>query len=246
MEKKLKLNQIIAISAGEKTRKHKILTDLYKSLDKRDLFEGFSKKYSPKDEEGERFPDETKQIQVNVQQAITEVINVCKNMFNIIASQDVGNCLAKADIKVDGNTVAAQVPVTHLLFLEKQLVDLNTFVQALPTLDPAETWTYDDKSLVFISNPKETTKTKKVPKVLVKAEATEKHPAQVETYYEDVPIGTWVTVKYSGTISTKEKLEILERIRSLDKAVKLAREEANSIEVETQDFGTKILSYIFK
>ena len=35
------------------------------------------------------------------------------------------------------------VPVTYLLFLEKQLVDLHTFVKKLPVLDASETWVFD-------------------------------------------------------------------------------------------------------
>jgi hypothetical protein len=34
----------------------------------------------------------------------------------------------------------------------------------------------------------------------VKAEATEKHPAQVEVYHEDVVVGQWKTVKFSGAL----------------------------------------------
>ncbi len=37
-------------------------------------------------------------------------------------------------------------------------------------------------------------------RVQVKAEATDKHPAQAELYCEDMPIGYWTTVKFSGAL----------------------------------------------
>ena len=49
------------------------------------------------------------------------------------------------------------------------------------------------------TEPVQTYRTKRVPRNHVKAEATEKHPAQVEVYYEDVTIGYWTTVKFSGS-----------------------------------------------
>ena len=51
----------------------------------------------------------------------------------VLATQDFANCQAKANVVVDGQTILKEVPVTHLLFLEKQLVDLRTFIDGLPT-----------------------------------------------------------------------------------------------------------------
>ncbi len=245
MDKNLKLNQVIAIGTGEKTRKQKVLTKAYESLKKADLFAGLKKTYHPTDEEGEKLPDETKYLQTSVRKSIEDAMGVCEAMFNIVAAQDEGNCSAKADVVVDGVALLKQAPVTHLLFLEKQLTDLLTFVNSFPTLDPSIEWKWDEDALHYVSDKKETVRTKKVPKVLVKYEATDKHPAQTEVYNEDVQIGKYETVYFSGCISMKDKEAMLERIRNLDKAVKLAREEANSIEVKGADSGTKVLNYIF-
>lgn len=245
MNKKLKLNQVVAIANGEKSRKEKI-TKQYQALDKSQLFDGFSRTYLPKTEDGETVPEEKKVVQMTVKGAIKDSIQILESMFNIVATQDKGNCLAKADVVVDGVTLLRDVPSTHLIFIEKQLIDLSTFVQAFPTLDPAEVWTFNENGMFYISEVRETTRTKKVPKNHVKAEATDKHPAQVDVYMEEVPIGTWRTIKYSGNISKKDKDIMLEKIRRLSNAVKIAREEANSVEVEVSDTGTQILKYIFE
>jgi hypothetical protein len=166
-------------------------------------------------------------------------------MFNTTATQDVANCIAVADIKLDGVVVAKKVPVTHILFLEKQLVDLNTFIGALPTLDPAEEWIYSLEAGCFKSSAKDTIKSNKVKKNHIKYEATKEHPAQVETYETEVPVGTWTTIKFSGNISSDRKNQLLTKVRELAKALKLAREEANGIEVEKSTIGSDILNYIF-
>ena len=242
----LKLNQVIAISTGEKSRKQKVLSKVYQELQQSSLFEGISKRYRALDEEGERLPDEDKKIQLTVTQAIKEATTVMENMFNIVAMLDIGNCTAMTDILIDDKVLLEKVPVTHLIFLEKQLIDIETFISSFPILDPAEEWKFDESSACYSSKPKESHRTKKVQEVLVKAPATDKHQADTELITKDVITGYWNTIKFSGNMRKTDKNDLLERVRVLSKAVKIAREEANSVEVKKSDFGTKVLSYIFE
>ena len=244
--KKSKLNQIIAIGNGEKSRAKKVMTKIYQKLDKEILFSGIAKTYEPIDEEGEQLPKEEKYVQMAVGDSIKEVKAVLTEMFNVVATQDIANCEAKANIEVDGKVIISDVPVTHLLFLEKQLEDISTFVNTLPTLDPSEKWSYKEETNCYISEEKKTIRTKKTPEVIVKYEATEKHPAQTELIYIDKPAGYWHTIKFSGATTKKKKDLILEKIRKLQKAVKFAREEANNTEVEKSNFGNLILDYVFE
>src|SRR5918911_505434 len=48
----------------------------------------------------------------------------------------------------------------------------------------AEAWSFDEATDAYATAPTQTTRSKKVPRNHVKAEATEKHPAQVEMYFE--------------------------------------------------------------
>jgi hypothetical protein len=91
----------------------------------------------------------------------------------------------------------------------------------------------------------QTIKTKKIPRNHVKAEATEKHPAQVEVYYEDVVVGTWRTIKFSGALPASRVNELLNRVEKLQEAVKFAREEANNTDVTEQKVGAKVFQYLF-
>jgi hypothetical protein len=47
----------------------------------------------------------------------------------------------------------------YLLFLEKQLVDLHTFVKKLPVLDASDSWSYDASADCYATDPVQTVRT---------------------------------------------------------------------------------------
>jgi hypothetical protein len=241
----VKLNQIIAVVNGKKTQLEKALTGVYQKIQKPELFSGLSRNYTPLSDGDELLPSEEKFPQYTGNEAIAEAKSVLTELIDSVATQDTANTHANADVVVDGVTVLSQVPVTHLLFLEKQLVDLHTFVSKIPVLDPSERWVFDSNVNYYVTQPVETNRNKKVYKNHVKAEATDKHPAQVEVYTEDVKVGTWKTVKFSGAISAKEKQNFLKRVKQLQEAVKFAREDANSCVVKQVKEAEKILDFVF-
>ena len=240
-----RLNQIIAIEKGVKSRSFQELTEAHHSLQKPTLLAGIARTYRPKDEEGEQLPPESTKVQIKADDVIRKTVAILTRLFDVTATKDWGNCVAKADVVVDGNKLLEQVPVSYLLFLEKQLVDLHTFVRKLPTLDASETWTFDASADCWATEPVQTVRTKKIPRNHVKAEATDKHPAQVEVYYEDVTVGYWRTVKFSGALPAQRINELIERVEKLQQAVKFAREEANNAEVEDQKVGEAVFQYLF-
>ena len=240
-----KLNQVIAVQAGKKSQAKETLTEAYHKLKKPELLNGIVRTYQPKDDGGEPQPDERKQVQVKVNDLIRKVSADLAEMFDVVATQDWANCQARADVVVDGRPLLTKVPVTHLLFLEKQLVDLRTFVDSLPVLDTAEEWEYKPETDCYVSRPSRSNRTKKVPRNHIKYEATKEHPAQVEMYMEDVWVGVWTTTKFSGAIPAAARNAMSERVRKLLDAVKAAREEANGLEVKPQKIGAARLGWIF-
>jgi hypothetical protein len=240
-----KLNQIIAVVSGKKSKAAKEITEIYHNLQKTAMFEGISRVYQPVDEDGETCPPEHKNVQYKVKDAIKSARDVLTELLDITATQDYANCKAVADVRVDGAVILEKIPVTHLLYLEKQLTDVHTFVSKLPTLDPAEKWTYSAESDSYASDKHSTNKTKKVMKNHVLYEATVQHPAQVQSFTEDVKVGEWQTIKFSSAIPASEKNKMLERVQKLQEAVKFAREEANSTEVESVKIGKRIFDYVF-
>ena len=241
----MRLCQIIAVEKGVKTKNHNGVTEAYQKMQKSALLSGISRTYKSKDDEGETFPSEQTKIQTSTKQLINDVREYMVELFDVTATKDYANCAAAADVVVGGNVLLTKVPVTYLLFLEKQLTNVHTFVKNLPTLDPSETWKWEPNQGCYVSEPAETHKTKKVPRVITKAPATDKHPAQVEMITEDVVVGYWKTLKFSGAMPTDDVKKLLERVETLQRAVKFAREECNSITIDEVKIGAKVFSYLF-
>lgn len=241
----MKLNQIIAIEKGVKSRCHQELTQAHHGLMKQELMSGISRSYVPKDDDGDKLPDENTKVQVRAEEVIQQTGIILQELFDVTATKDWSNCTARADVVVNGEKLMEAVPVAYLLFLEKQLVDLHTFVKKLPVLDQALDWKYDSATDCMVTGKVASLKTKKVMKNHVRAEATDKHPAQVDTYTEDVVVGTWSTTRLSGALEQKRVKQLLTRVEDLQKSVKLAREQANMSEVTEQHIGAAVFSYLF-
>lgn len=244
-----KLAQLIAVRPGVKTDTSQALTELYHAIQKTDLLKGLARTYTPQNEDGFQYPPEGNQVLVKCTQVLDQTANLLTRLFDVTAQMDWTNTQAKADVVVYINKqpvkLLVDVPVTYLMFLEKQLVHVETLIRRLPVVDPTENWTYDPAIDVHKTDPIGSVKTAKVRRNHVKAEATERHPAQVESFVEDVPIGTWSTVKFSGALPQARVNALLGRVTALLEAVKFAREEANEIELVNIKPGRKVFDYLF-
>ena len=240
-----KLNQILAIEKGLKTRVYAEFTELHNATQKPGLMNGFHKAYQPRDEEGETYPPESQKVQHNATDVFERVGVILTELFDITATKDWANCHAKADVVIDGRVLLKDVPATYLLFLEKQLSDLSTFVAKMAELDPGADWSVDPSTGLFRTEPQATQRTKKVQRPIVLYDATEHHPAQTQLITEDVIAGQWTTIKYSGAIPAPRKKQLLARIEKLSNAVKFAREQANGIEAPEQKLAKDVFAYLF-
>jgi hypothetical protein len=239
-----RLSQVVAVEKGVKNECNVKITTAWKEAQKVELFKGIARNYAPKDEDGEKLPSESQKVQRQAADLITFTAAQMTKYWDITVTKDASNQHATADVVVDGKTLIVKAPVTFLLFLEKQLGDLRTIVEKVPTLDQAETWIKDDASGCYRTSPVETVKTRKVPRSFVRAAATKEHPAQVDLLSEDVIAGTWTTVRYSGAMPQARVTEILDRIDALRTAVKHAREEANNITAVERQVGKTVFGYL--
>jgi hypothetical protein len=246
----MRLNQIVAVEKGTKNRVHEKLTAIYKTFQKADLFTGHHKTYTPRDEDpssqfGVKEPDQAKNVQADASKLLADVQNTQTELFDTTYIRDKANCEAKADVVVDGVVVVKDAPVSYLLWLDKQFNDLHTEIKKVPTLDPADKWTWDPNQNMFATSPVETASTKKVTQPLVLAPATKEHQAQVKEVTEDVRAGTWKTIKFSTALPADRKDHILTKVEKLQKAVKQARESANELVIqETESVGKKIFDFV--
>lgn len=240
-----KLNQILAIEKGIKTRVYAEFTELHQSTQKAALMNGFHKSYQPRDEDGETYPTESQKVQHQASEVLDRVAKGLAELFDITATKDWANCTARANVVVDGATLLTDVPATYLLFLEKQLSDLHTFVTKMAELDAGSDWNLDASTGLYKTDPISTQRTKKVQKPITLYEATKEHPAQTQLITEDVIAGSWLTVKYSGAIAAPRKKVLLARIEKLTNAVKFAREQANASEAPEKKLGHDVFAFLF-
>lgn len=240
-----KLHQLIAVAKGKKARSQSVMTESYQRLQKPELFAGMSRKYRPKDEEGEVFPSEEKRVTYTAKKAVEDFRQPFIDALDITATIDAANLKATADVVVNGVVVLKGVSVMTLLYLEKRLEDLHTFVNKLPVLSSTEEWTYSEEQALYKTRTRETRSTKKTPRVITKAEATEHHPAQTELYYEDVTQGHWEQTDYSGAVDATTKARYVKHVQQLIEAVKVAREEANGAEATDVKVGEALVNFVF-
>lgn len=240
-----KLNQVIAIERPIKKRVNEKINAEYKLGQKGEPFTGLSRTYTPKHDDGDQMPPETKNVQAKVSEILNHLHRDMVEIFDITAAKDHANCNARASILVDGQPLISDVPSTFLLFVEKYVTDIRTIVSKLPVLSPDERWTKKDNEDVWRSEAVETLSTRKVHKPVVLHPGTDKHAPQTQLVQDDVVMGTWTTTKLSGAMSAPEKEALLARIEKLLKATKVAREQANMVDAPAVPAGEKILGWLF-
>lgn len=240
-----KLHQLLALAQGQKQRAQQHLTKFYQQVQKPDPFTGVIKTYQPKDEEGEQLPGESLRVQQNAYTLLGDLREALKPMYKIVGDIDRTNLGATADVILHGNVILADAPVSTLLWLEKQLADMRTVLERIPTLNPEFVWTWDEDAGVWTTPERVTVRSKKVPRNHVKAEATDKHPAQVEVYHEDVNVGTWHMRGLSAAMRPAEIQTMKKNLEEVRDAVKDARERANAVEVQPFD-ASVILEHVFR
>jgi len=240
----MKLNQVIALVQGKKARAAKLLTTIHHGWHK-DRISGISRTYKPLADDGEQLPAESRIVQAKVGTEINKLRAELADLFNIVATQEYGNTEAVGNIRIEDDVILADVPVTVLLFLEKQLTDLHTLAQNLSTLPSDRSWALDQAKNCWVTQPEQTVKTQKVTEPIVKYDATPEHPAQTDLITRDRTVGHWSTIHLSGALPETERDGIVSRIEKLQDALKVSREEANSQEVTYRVIGPAILDYIF-
>jgi hypothetical protein len=238
------LNQILAVRQGVQADARRDVTTLHREVGKAPRLSGITRTYDKIDDEAPDLPTESTRVQIVATDIVKDVAMHLTRLFDVTAIVDWTNQGANADIVVDGQILAANVPATYLLFLAKQLEDVETFVRKLPVLDPSESWSWDPAANAWATEPSRTTKTAKVMRNHVLAAATDKHPAQVQAYTEDVIAGYWRTRKFSGAAPADLVEKMTARVVKLAEAVKFARERANMVEVTDPKPGAALFAYL--
>lgn len=242
----MKQHQFVVAEQEKKGAYAKIVGETQKVFRGGDLFKGLEKVYKPKAEGGDPLPSDSKKVVTTVGERLEWTEKTVSELLNFEATRDKTNMVACADIDVDGVVIATSVPVTTLLSLEKRLIEVRQYYDAIPTLDLSAEWTPVPNSNMFKNGPVETYRYVKKTEGVTLYPHTDKHPAQVKEVTNDVLVGTFSQTNYSGEVQPGNKAEWLGRIDRLIEAVKRARAKANETEVVDLKIGKAMFDYIHK
>jgi hypothetical protein len=223
------------------------LTNIQLIARKASFFNGFVRTYTPFQVEGDKevvYPEERQKVEQRVDELVVRAANLWTDIFNVTFTKDSANMEAKADVVVGETILVKDAPISWILWADNRIQQVRTFFDTLPTLNEAETWEKDSVSAMWKSNSIKTIKTEKVTVPVIMYQHTDKHPAQVERVQKDVPIGQYEKQNFSSAISSERKRKILEKIDRIIVALKVARANANSLEVEKLSIAKPIFDYI--
>lgn len=209
-------------------------------------YHGFTKTYEPLDSEsGLRLPEQKVEVQRVAAEELARARSLWRRMWDINRTRDEGNTVARGDVIVDNVTILAQVPVTHLLFLEHQLTNVVSLLKAMPTRPLGIVWHNHDREGMSEGTPVETQRHGKKVHYEI-APATDRHQSTLLAQHnEDVPVGTWTHTDYTGAMKHGERQMMLDRATKLLDAIKAARIAANSVTVEEFSESAVLDGYVF-
>jgi hypothetical protein len=240
----VKLHQLNAIIGSIRSQDQTIWDKAQAALRNQKAMTGRSRVYTPKDDGEDKLPAEYQKVQLVAADVTELAARAHAVQLDAELTQDTANTQARADLVVEGVTIASDVPVSALLRLEARLVTVASFVRAIPVQDQSEDWAWDANRRAYASAPVTTVKTKKVPRASVLVDPTQFHRAEIREWAEDVLTGTWETTELTGTMPEAARQEIIRRVGALTVAVKAAREAANTIDVTDRKIGTAIFDYL--
>lgn len=243
-----KLHELLAVEADKNNIATKLVAESQATLGKKpDHFMGFTKSLTYFDDKrAAENAEETKLVVSTVDENLEYTFNHVASYFDVILQKELTNQTAVADLVVDGVTFGKGLPATFLLGMETRLKNLRPLFEAIPTLPPAIAWEDDiNAGEGHFRSPKTMVpRTEKQVKFVTLAPATDKHPAQVKDWTEDVPVAKVETVAYSGMWTVEQKAGALDRLDVLLQAVKKARQRANTAEVVDGQIGGILTDYI--
>lgn len=241
-----KLHELIAVEPDISGESKRVMDEAISIFSKRERFTGQTRTVKMFDES--RQNEETvehKTMDTTVDAKLNYIHAAIVRALDAFVQKEATNTVACADIIVDNDVLAKDVPAAALLGLESRLKQVRDVYESIPTLTPGVEWEWNDQIGAYSQkHPEERIKTEKSLKWQQIAPPTDKHPAQVEKWNADVPVGKILSEEISGMISPAQKSRLIGRIDTLIRAVKQARQRANCVEVKDVNIGQKLVNYI--
>jgi len=252
MSKKTVIHELLAVENSLSADANHVQKECYKTLsDKRQIFGGLMKSHQifAEDQQHLQQPTDHKEVVSTVDAQLDYLAGELTRYWDVSLQKESANQYARADITVDGKVLAKDVAATVLLAMEKRLTSLVSVYNAIPTLDAAKAWIEASdqarKDIFQTKHAIERFQTKTEDEYVTVVKATDKHPAQVVKQTKETHIGKYITTEYSGCLASADKAERIQRLTKLIRAVKQARQRANTQEVNTDlKFGDALFAYV--
>ena len=247
-----KLHELLAVETSLGQTANRVQKEATKVLGtKETIFAGMTKSHQLFDEKNQHLTQATeiKEVQSTVGEQLDFVSNELARYWDVGLQKEDANQRAVADITIDGDVVAANVPSIILLGMEKKLESLLSLYNALPTLDASKAWepdtTYAKPGVFVTKNATERQHSITGWEWKEISAATKEHKAQIERVEKTEVVGKYIVNEYSGAITSLDKANKIQRLTTLIRAVKKARQRANGVEVRTDlRFGKALMGYI--
>jgi len=249
--KKAQLHQLLAVEVARETSA-KGAIERFVMLCSRlaDRFTGHHKTlkmFDDKEKSQEEVGEEINKLDTTAPAELKGIQEDIITWLDVLFQKECTNQKAKANFVVDGKTIAEDVPATYFLAIESRLKKIKEAISAMPTLQSGIDWEKAEDLGDDIWRTKNPDKSDKTMKTYVSKEmspATKEHPAQIKEWAENIKVGMFSTIKYSGAITIADKNAMLARCNKMQIALKECRQEANRTEVDTRKVGKEIMSFI--
>ena len=252
MAKDTALHELLAVESTLSETANRVQKDTTKTLStKETIFSGMVKAHVLFDESLQHLTQavESKEVQSTVTEQLDYAAGEISRYWDVTLQKEDANQKAKADIVIGDTVIAKDIPSIVLLSMEKKLSSLLALYNAIPTLDAAKSWIIAEGysvANVFVTKNQRENQQSVVEKLWVEVSpATKEFKAQLVQQEKTTVVGKFVIDEFSGALTSLDKAEKIQRLTNLIRAVKTARQRANTQIVDTEKtFATALFSYI--
>ena len=250
-KKPAQLHQLLAVQGDLEGKWKRVKDEAVTTFTKRtEHFTGSTKRlemFDDKDKQLEESGASHRELTSTVDKKLEYIRSDCVRFFDALLQKEATNQDARSDLEVDGVTLGTDLPATWLLGMEQKLKELRAVYEAIPTLQPGIKWEPDEslgKGVYRNEHDEVKLKTEQDIAYKIVQPQDAHHPAQVESWKENKPVGQYVSQHVSGCLSPAQKSALLGRMDQLIRATKKARMRANSTEAKKLKIGKEIFSFI--
>jgi hypothetical protein len=247
-----KMHELLAVEKTIGGRAKAILEETLRTFKDKatEFYTGRIKSYKPfRDDDMNLLPVETKELVDTVPSKLRYTFDTLTEEYDWLLQKESTNQLAKADLIVDGVTLATDLPATFLLALEHRLGKVREVILSTPTLPNGLKWEPDKQKgedIFKLAEAQISYRATKVTVPFILVPATDKHPAQASKEEKTETIGTYTEMLWDSRVTSAYKSALLERVDKLLVGVQKAIRRANGIDASEAVIGKKIFDFVMQ